>query len=83
MILKFFFKQLSVQKQIDYLKKKGVMIGTRTKDSRKIYTYMLRDLFVEVLYKNDNANDSAEKVNTLSGLKNLNSYLEKEFKTSF
>jgi hypothetical protein len=83
MILKFFFKQLSVQKQIDYLKKKGVMIGTRTKDSRKVYTYMLRDLFVEVLYKNDNANDSAEQVNTLSGLKNLNSYLEKEFKTSF
>ncbi len=83
MILKFFFKQLSVQKQIDYLKKKGVMIGTRTKDSRKIYTYMLRDLFVEVLYKNDNANDSPEQVNTLSGLKNLNSYLEKEFKTSF
>lgn len=83
MILKFFFKQLSVQKQIDYLNKKGVMIGTRTKDSRKVYTYMLRDLFVEVLYKNDNANDAAEKVNTLSGLKNLNSYLEREFKTSF
>lgn len=83
MILKFFFKQLSVQKQIDYLKKKGVMIGTRTKGSRKVYTYMLRDLFVEVLYKNDNANDSAEKVNMLTGLKNLNSYLEKEFKTSF
>ena len=83
MFLKFFFQQLSVQKQIDYLKKKGVMIGTRTKDSRKIYTYMLRDLFVEVLYKNDNANDSAEKVNTLSGLKDLRSYLEREFKASF
>ena len=83
MFLKFFFQQLSVQKQIDYLKKKGVMIGTRTKDSRKIYTYMLRDLFVEVLYKNDNTNDSAEKVNTLSGLKDLRSYLEREFKASF
>jgi hypothetical protein len=83
MILKFFFKQLSVQKQIDYLKKKGIMIGTRTKNRRKIYTYMLQDIFVEVLYKNDNDNDSAEKVNLLSGLKNLNSYLEREFKTSF
>ena len=83
MILKFFFKQLSVQKQIDYLKKKGVMLGTRTKDNRKVYTYMLRDLFVEVLYKNDNAENSAEKVSMLSGLKNLNSYLEREFKASF
>ncbi len=83
MILKFFFQQLSVQKQINYLKKKGVMIGTRTKDNRKVYTYMLRDLFVEVHYKNDNTNDSAESVNMLRGLKNLNSYLEREFKTSF
>ena len=83
MILKFFFKQLSVQKQIDYLKKKGVMIGTRTKNSRKVYTYMLRDLFVEVVYKDDNANESPEKVNMLTGLKNLNSYLEREFKASF
>ena len=83
MFLKIFFKNLSVQKQIDYLKKKGIMIGTRTKNQRKIYTYMLQDLFVEVYYKNDNENDSAEKVNLLSGLKNLNSYLEREFKTSF
>ncbi len=83
MILKFFFQQLSVQKQINYLKKKGVLIGTRTKNSRKIYTYMLRDLFVEVLYTNDNPDNSAEKVNLLTGLKNLSSYLEREFKTSF
>ncbi len=83
MILKFFFKHLSLHKQIDYLKKKGVMLGVRTKNNRKIFTYMLNDLFVEVLYKNDNANDDAEKVNMLKGLKNLNSYLEKEFKTSF
>jgi len=83
MILKFFFKQLSLHKQIDYLKKKGVMLGVRTKNNRKIFTYMLNDLFVEVLYKNDNADDSAEKVNMLKGLKNLNSYLEREFKTSF
>ncbi len=83
MILKFFFKHLSAQKQIDYLKKKGVMIGVRTKESRKVYTYMLRDLFVEVLYKNDNINESAEKISMLSGLKNLNSHLEKEFKASF
>jgi len=83
MFLKFFFKQLSAQKQIDYLKKKGIMIGTRTKNKRKVYTYMLKDLFVEVYYKNDNENDSAEKVSLLSGLKNLNNYLEREFKTSF
>lgn len=59
------------------------MLGTRMKQGRKIYIYMLRELFVEVVYKNDNTEETPEKLNMLTGLKNLNSYLEKEFKTSF
>jgi hypothetical protein len=83
MILKFFFKQMSLQKQVNFLKKRGIMLGTRLKDGRRIYIYMLRDLFVEVLFKNDNVNDNAERLNMLEGLNNLNEYLEKEFKASF
>jgi hypothetical protein len=83
MILKFFLKQLSSQRQVNFLKKRGIMLGTRMKDGRKIYIYMLRDLFVEVTYKNDNVDEAPEKLNMLNGLKNLNSYLEREFKTSF
>ncbi len=60
-----------------------MMLGVRTKNNRKIFTYMLNDLFVEVLYKYDNSDDAVEKVNMLKGLKNLNSYLENEFRTSF
>lgn len=59
------------------------MLGTRMKEGRKIYIYMLRELFVEVVYKNDNTEEMPERLNMLTGLKNLNSYLEKEFKTSF
>jgi hypothetical protein len=83
MILKFFLKQLSSQRQVNFLKKRGIMLGTRMKDGRKIYIYMLRDLFVEVTYKNDNVDEAPEKLNMLNGLKNLNTYLEREFKTSF
>jgi hypothetical protein len=83
MILKFFFKHLSINKQVIHLKKKGILLGTRLKDGRKIYIYMLRDLFVEVLFKNDNASDEPERLYMLNGLKNLNTYLEKEFKTTF
>jgi len=83
MILKFFFKRLSVTKQVNFLKKRGIMLGTRMKEGRKIYIYMLRELFVEVVYKNDNTEETPEKLNMLTGLKNLNTYLEKEFKTSF
>ena len=83
MILQFFFRRLSPEKQVLYLKKKGIALGTRAKNGRKIYLYMLRNLFVEVVYKNDNADEAPEKLNMLKGLKNLNQYLEREFKASF
>ncbi len=83
MILQFFFRQLSAEKQVSYLQKNGVSLGSRAKNGRRIYVYMLRNLFVEVMYANDNVNDSPEKVNHLRGLKNLNAYLEKEFRASF
>ncbi|HEY3402495.1 MAG TPA: hypothetical protein VGK59_03850 [Ohtaekwangia sp.] len=83
MILKFIFQQLSLKKQVSMLKRRGIMLGTRIKNGRKIHIYMLRDLFAEVLYKNDNAEDTPESLNLLRGLNNLNEYLEREFKTSF
>lgn len=83
MILRFFFSRLSLQKQVGYIKKKGIALGTRLKGGRKIYIYMLSDLFVEVLYKNDNADESPERLNMVRGLTSLNEYLENEFKTSF
>jgi hypothetical protein len=83
MILKFFFRQMSLQKQANFLKKKGIMLGTRLKDGRRIYIYMLRNLFIEVLYKDDNVNEMPEKLNMLDGLNSLNEYLEKEFRASF
>jgi hypothetical protein len=36
-----------------------------------------------VLYKNDSTEEAPEQVNMLRGLKNLNDYLENEFKASF
>lgn len=83
MFLQFFFNQLPSYKQIEYLKKKGVLLGTRTKENRKVFVYMLTNLFVEVRYKNDNTDEQPEKLTTLTGLKSLNDYLEKEFRTSF
>lgn len=83
MLLKFFFNHLSIRRQVEYLKKRGIILGTRNKQGRKIYIYMLTNLFVEVMYRNDNTEDQPEQLNTLSGLKSLNDYLEKEFKASF
>lgn len=83
MILQFFFRRLSPEKQVSYLKRKGVALGTRAKNGRKVYIYMLGNLFVEVVYENDNAEHTPEKLNILKGLKSLNQYLESEFRASF
>lgn len=83
MFTQFFFQRLSVAKQVQQLKKKGVALGTRAKSGRKIYIYMLGSLFVEVMYLGDNSDNNPESVSVLRGLKNLNDYLESEFRTSF
>ncbi|WP_302180113.1 hypothetical protein [Chryseosolibacter indicus] len=44
---------------------------------------MYREYFAEVHYKNDNPDEEAEKLTLVKGLKNLNEYLEKEFKATF
>jgi len=83
MLFQFIFRQLSAEKQVGYLQKNGVSLGSRAKNGRRIYVYMMRNLFVEVMYENDDVNSTPEKVNLMRGLKNLNAYLEKEFRASF
>jgi hypothetical protein len=59
------------------------MLGTRVRNNRKVFLYMVKDFFVEVIYKNDSTDEAAESLGTFTSLEGLNSYLEKEFKTSF
>lgn len=83
MLLQFFFRQLPLQQQVSFLQSKGVSLGSRIKDGRRIYVYMIRNLFVEVLFEKDNPSEAAEQVHILRGLKNLNAYLEQEFRSTF
>lgn len=82
MFLKLFFKRWPLDKQVSFLKKKAVLIGSRTKENRKIFIYMYRDLFAEVLFRDDDPEHDAESVKLVKGLKKLNSYLENEFRES-
>ena len=59
------------------------MLGTRLRMGRKVYLYMLKDFFVEVVFQNDNLDSHPETLETFSNLDNLNVYLEKEFRTAF
>lgn len=83
MIHKFFFSHLSLENKVKYLHKKGVTLGSRVKNGRHIYIYMARNLFVEVIYKEDKISSEPENVKMVHGLDNLNQYLESDFKSRF
>ncbi len=83
MFTSFFFKRMNLRQQVRLLRRKGIVLGTRIKDGRKVYIYMMKDIFAEVLYKNDNTDEEAEKISILRGLDNLNNYLENEFRATF
>ncbi len=83
MWLKLMFRYFSESKKMEYLKENGIMLGTRHRNGRKVYLYMVKDFFVEVTYQNDDIDLQPEKMETFSSLDNLNAYLEKEFRTAF
>ena len=83
MLLKLFFNRLSLTKQADFMKRRGIVLGTRTKDGRQTYLYMVNNLFAEILYENDNPRLKPEAIVVLSGLHKLNRYLEEEIRTKW
>lgn len=83
MIGRMFFKFLSESSKIAYLQKKGTVLGTRIKNGRKAYLYMLKDFCVEVIFHHDNEEMAPERVTTFASVKEFNNYLEREFRTAF
>ena len=82
-LFKWGFKYFSLPKQLDYLREHGVMLGSRIRNDRKVFLYMVKSTFVEVMYKNDSIDREAERLEVFNSLNHLNQYLEKEFKASF
>jgi hypothetical protein len=82
-LFKWGFKYFSLTKQLDYLREHGVMLGSRMRNDRKVFLYMVKSTFVEVMYKNDSIEKEAERLEVFKNLNHLNQYLEHEFKSSF
>lgn len=83
MIGRMFFRLLSESKKVAYIHEQGTMLGTRLKNGRKAYLYMLKDFCVEVIFKQDNIDLTPERVTTFDSVKEFNNYLEKEFRAAF
>ena len=82
-LFKWGFKYFSLTKQLEYLREHGIMLGSRMRNNRKVFLYMVKNTFVEVMYKNDSIEKEAERLEVFSNLNHLNQYLESEFKTTF
>ena len=83
MFYKLIFKNLSESGKLRFLRELGVSLGVRMRENRKIFIYMVKDFFVEVLYHNDNSEENVEQLTVFDSLKRLNSHLENEFRTTF
>lgn len=76
--MRVFFRWLSVKRQAAFMKRRGIILGTREKNGRQGYLYMVNNLFAEIFFENDNPQLDAERIVVLRGLKSLNFYLEKD-----
>lgn len=83
MWFKWGFKYFTIGRQLEYLREHGVMLGSRMRNDRKVFLYMVKNLFVEVVYQNDSIERDAETLAIFNNVNHLNQYLEKEFRANY
>lgn len=76
--MRVFFQWLSMKRQAAFMKRRGIILGTRERNGRQGYLYMVNNLFAEIFFENDNPQMNAERIVVMRGLENLNRYLEKD-----
>jgi hypothetical protein len=76
MFVKWLFDYFPERKKADVVKNQGLVLGSRIRDGRKIYLYMIEGFFAEVTYSHDNIDEQPEIIETFSDLAHLNPYLE-------
>ncbi len=82
MWFKIGFRFLADNKKFEVVREKGIMLGSRWRNNRRVYLYMVKDFFVEVMYLQDDIDQDPERISTFSSLDNLNAYLERDIRTA-
>lgn len=78
MLLKYLIKSLPIRRQFKIFKKHGLFIGSRIRQGRILYLYMVENLFAEIVFSGDSEENEPELINFVSGLTQLNQHLERE-----
>lgn len=82
MFVKFILDRLPLKHQVQYIKNRAVYLGMRSNKDRQFHLYMLGKQIAEILFEGDDDNKKPESLVWLPGLQQLESHIEKEFKSS-
>lgn len=82
MLLPILLKRLSLQQQLNYVRKNSAYLGVRRSENRELHLYLFGKRIVEVLFEGDDINSKPEKLIWLPGLQDLEHHLEREFKSA-
>lgn len=77
------FRKWPQERQLEHVRAKGVSLGSRIKEGRSVFVYMVRNLFVQIVFKNDQEWKEVENLTVFNSLEKLNSYLEEDFRLAF
>ncbi|HWA33587.1 MAG TPA: hypothetical protein VG737_05635 [Cyclobacteriaceae bacterium] len=83
MWFKKLFNGLSERKVIQMMRERGSLVGSRDHAGRKIYIYMIKGFFAQVMFRQDDPVEDVEYIQTFEDINQLNSHLEQEFKSAF
>jgi len=83
MWFKKLFNGLSERKVIQMMRERGWLVGSREHAGRKIYIYMIKGFFAQVMFRQDDPVEAVEYIQTFEDINQLNSHLEQEFKSAF
>jgi hypothetical protein len=78
MFTKFFFQRFSPAQQINYLRKKGTLIGNQVRNSCHFSLYMVKGFFVEVMFPSADQQTEPRRIQVFSNLESLTEYLNEE-----
>ena len=77
------FNLFSMNKKARCVNEDATFMGNRERNGRLISFFMYKSLFLEVLYKDDNAAGEIESIKLIGNIRGLNSHLESQFKADF
>jgi hypothetical protein len=82
-VSKLVFGEASREKLMELVKEEGTLVGEREHKGRKVFTYLLKDFFVQVMFQSDHPSGDIEYLEKFEDLIQFNMHLEKEFKSAF